>query len=453
MPKQKKRYICQECGYQALKWSGQCSNCQSWNTLEEKIINPKEEKKEERVTTSGEAKKISQIKTRVEDRLKTGFGELDRVLGGGIVPGSLILLGGDPGIGKSTLLLQAAYSLSEEYDKVLYITGEESTRQVRLRANRLETIGSSLYILAETNILTVTNSVQELEPDLVVIDSIQTVHNPNLDSAPGSVSQVREATNRLRKLGKGQGIPIFVVGHVTKQGTIAGPKVLEHMVDTVLYFEGDQHRNYRLLRAVKNRFGSTNEVGIFEMKQSGLVEVLNPSQAFISERPTDVSGSVIIPCLEGSRPILIELQALVSSANFGTPSRMTTGIDHKRVSLLLAVLEKRLGLHLQNQDVYINIAGGFQVEEPALDLGVMLAIVSSFRDLSLRDNLAVVGEVGLSGEIRAINQIKKRITEANKLGFSEFIIPDSNAQNLSSSVEGVTINGASNVEEALDLIL
>lgn len=375
------------------------------------------------------------------------------MLGGGIVPGSLILLGGDPGIGKSTLLLQAAYSLSEEYDKVLYITGEESTRQVRLRANRLETIGSSLYILAETNILTVTNSVQELEPDLVVIDSIQTVHNPNLDSAPGSVSQVREATNRLRKLGKGQGIPIFVVGHVTKQGTIAGPKVLEHMVDTVLYFEGDQHRNYRLLRAVKNRFGSTNEVGIFEMKQSGLVEVLNPSQAFISERPTDVSGSVIIPCLEGSRPILIELQALVSSANFGTPSRMTTGIDHKRVSLLLAVLEKRLGLHLQNQDVYINIAGGFQVEEPALDLGVMLAIVSSFRDLSLRDNLAVVGEVGLSGEIRAINQIKKRITEANKLGFSEFIIPDSNAQNLSSSVEGVTINGASNVEEALDLIL
>ncbi|GAB6099817.1 DNA repair protein RadA [Halanaerocella petrolearia] len=453
MPKAKKRYICQECNYQALKWSGQCPNCQNWNTLEEKIIDPKEEKKKKKTITNVEAEKIDQIETSVEDRLKTGFDELDRVLGGGIVPGSLILIGGDPGIGKSTLLLQSSYNLSEKYDKVLYVTGEESKRQVKLRANRLNTVGSNLYILAETNLLAVIESVKKLKPDLVVIDSIQTVHNPNLDSAPGSVSQVREATNKLRELGKKNEIPIFVVGHVTKQGAIAGPKVLEHMVDTVLYFEGDRHRNYRLLRAVKNRFGSTDEVGIFEMKQEGLEEVLNPSQAFISERPAEVSGSVIIPCLEGSRPILIELQALVSSANFGNPSRMTTGIDYKRTSLLLAVLEKKLGLHLQNQDVYINIAGGFEIDEPAIDLGVIVAVVSSFREFPVGENLAVVGEVGLSGEVRAINQVEKRVVEASKLGFKEFIVPQSNEDKLSSAYSELSINGVSNVREVLDLIL
>ncbi|AGB40169.1 DNA repair protein RadA [Halobacteroides halobius DSM 5150] len=453
MPKQKKRYICQECGYQALKWSGQCPGCDSWNTLVEEIINPKQEKKEQQVTANVNLETIDKIETKVEDRLTSNFQELDRVLGGGIVPGSLILIGGDPGIGKSTLLLQASYNISEEYDKVMYVTGEESRRQVKLRANRLEAISSSLYILAETNLLSVINSIKELNPDLVVIDSIQTIHNPNLDSAPGSVSQVRDATNRLMKLAKKDGIPVFVVGHVTKQGSIAGPKVLEHMVDTVLYFEGDRHRDYRILRAVKNRFGSTNEVGIFEMQQSGLEEVLNPSQAFIAERPEGVSGSVIIPCLEGSRPILIELQALASSANFGTPSRMTTGIDHKRVSLILAVLEKRLGLHLQNQDVYINIVGGFQVDEPAIDLGMAIAIVSSFRDVSVSEKLAVIGEVGLSGEVRAISQIEKRVKEASKLGFSQFIIPKSNLQGLSSAYQDLTINGVANVREVLDLIL
>ncbi|OCL27865.1 DNA repair protein RadA [Orenia metallireducens] len=451
MAKNKKRYICQECGYQALRWSGKCLGCNSWNTLVEEIIDTKEQKKEAQVTTNIRPEKINEIEIESEDRKKTGFSELDRVLGGGIVPGSLILIGGDPGIGKSTLLLQTSYNVSQIYDKVLYISGEESPRQIKLRADRLETINSSMYILAETNLLTIVNNVEELNPDLLIIDSIQTIYNPNLESAPGSVSQVRDATGRLMRLAKKNNIPIFIVGHVTKEGSIAGPRVLEHMVDTVLYFEGDRHYTYRVLRAVKNRFGSTNEIGIFEMRQGGLSEVLNPSQLFISERANNVSGSVIIPCMEGSRPILVELQSLVSSATFGTPSRMTTGVDHKRVSLLLAVLEKKLGLHIQGQDVYINIAGGFQVDEPAVDLGLIAAVVSSFRDIAIPQEFVILGEVGLSGEVRAISQIEKRINEASKLGFTKFIIPKSNSEDLNYS--DIEIYGVSNVYQVLDLIL
>ncbi|WP_018249385.1 DNA repair protein RadA [Orenia marismortui] len=450
MAKKKRRYICQECGYEALKWSGKCTGCNSWNTLVEEIINPKKKKKELSVTADVKAQKINDIKIGLENRKETGISELDRVLGGGIVPGSLILIGGDPGIGKSTLLLQTSYNISKKYDKVLYISGEESERQIKLRADRLGTIDSNIYILAETNLLSIIENAKDLKPDLVIIDSIQTIYNPNLESSPGSVSQVRDSTNRLMQLAKKNNIPIFIVGHVTKNGSIAGPKVLEHMVDTVLYFEGDRHYSYRILRAVKNRFGSTNEIGIFEMKQGGLEEILNPSQMFVSERPSNVSGSVVIPCVEGSRPILVELQALVSSANFGTPSRMTTGVDHKRVSLLLAVLEKKLGLHIQGQDVYINVVGGFQVDEPAVDLGLIAAIASSFRDIAIPKEFVVIGEVGLAGEVRAISQIEKRINEASKLGFSEFIIPKGNLEDL--NYPDLKIHGVKNVYQVLDLI-
>ncbi|WP_027339569.1 DNA repair protein RadA [Halonatronum saccharophilum] len=451
MAKKKKRYICQECGYQALKWSGRCSGCNTWNTLVEEIVDPKVVKTNKKLSKKVNLQSIDNIKIELEDRKETGFTELDRVLGGGIVAGSLVLIGGDPGIGKSTLLLQASYNISEKYNSVLYVSGEESERQIRLRAERLGTITSNLFILAETNLLTIIDNAKELKPDLVVIDSIQTIYNPQLDSAPGSVSQVRESTNKLMNLAKKNEIPIFIVGHVTKEGSIAGPRVLEHMVDTVLYFEGDRHHNYRILRGVKNRFGSTNEIGIFEMVAGGLKEVLNPSETFIGERPKGVSGSAIIPCMEGSRPILVELQALVSSANYGNPSRMTTGVDNRRVSLILAVLEKRLGLHIQGQDVYINIAGGFQVDEPAIDLGLIAAIVSSFRDIPIPQEVAILGEVGLSGEVRAVNQTEKRVKEASKLGFTQFIIPRNNKGGLP-KVEG-KINGIESVKEMLDLIL
>ncbi len=450
MAKNKKRYICQNCGYKAIKWKGQCPDCNKWNTLVEEIINPKEEKEEKKVKQIN-IKKINQIKAGSETRIATGFGEFDRVLGGGIVPGSLILMGGDPGIGKSTLLLQTAYKVSEKQDKVLYISGEESEKQIRLRADRLDVLDSELYVLAETDLPSIVKNSKKLEPDLIVIDSIQTMNNPDLDSSPGSVSQIRESTNRLIKLAKKQGIPIFIIGHVTKEGSIAGPKIMEHMVDTVLYLEGEKHYAYRILRAVKNRFGSINEIGIFEMKSQGLEEVLNPSQAFISERPDDASGSVIIPCMEGSRPILIELQALVSSANFGNPGRMMSGVDSRRVSLILAVLEKKLGFQIQSEDVYVNIAGGLEVKEPAVDLGLVSALVSSFQDVVIDKDFAILGEIGLSGEVRAVNFIKQRVNEASKLGFNKFIIPQNNYNDLENKSD--KIFGVENIEEALDLIL
>ncbi|MGM0501912.1 MAG: DNA repair protein RadA [Bacillota bacterium] len=466
MAKKRKRYICKECGYESLKWNGQCPECNNWNTFEETIIDPDKEKekkqkklaKEEALQSSdfdasAKVKKISEINITSEDRLNTGFSELDRVLGGGIVPGSLILIGGAPGVGKSTLLLQTANKVAQNYDKVLYISGEESERQIKIRADRLESSDSSLYILAATNLNAIIKKIKDLRPDLIIVDSIQTIYDSNVDSAPGSIKQVRESTNLLMQLGKREELPMFIVGHVTKEGSIAGPRVLEHMVDTVLYFEGDQNHSYRMLKGIKNRFGSTNEVGIFAMNQTGLEEVINPSQTFIAERPENVSGSVIIPCVEGSRSILIELQALVSSANFGNPSRMTTGVDHKRVSLILAVLEKRLGLNIQMEDIHINIAGGFEIKEPAIDLGLVAAMVSSFRDKPIPSDFAIIGEIGLSGEVRAVNKIEKRVNEASKLGFNKFIIPQGNLDDLNKDNEQLSIYGVSNIKEVLDLIL
>jgi DNA repair protein RadA/Sms len=457
--KKKKRYICQKCGYEALKWSGQCSGCNSWNTLVEEIYDKQEEKEKEKLKKEFKKQdkpdRISEIKATEVERLETGICELDRVLGGGIVPGSLTLIGGAPGIGKSTLLLQVANKISRIYNKVLYISAEESKQQIKLRAKRLKVFTQELYVLAETNYFLLEEEIKKMQPDLVVVDSIQTIHDPDYSSAPGSVTQVRECTGKLMQLAKTEGISIFLVGHVTKEGGIAGPRVLEHMVDTVLYFDDDGHHLYRVLRGVKNRFGSTNEIGIFEMKKEGLVEVLNPSQRFVSERPTGVSGSVVVASLEGSRPILVEVQALVSSANFGNPTRMTSGVDSKRVSLILAVLEKKLGFHIQGEDVHINIAGGVHIDEPGIDLGMAVAIMSSFRDLPVPDNLLVFGEIGLSGEIRAVSQIERRIKEAAKLGFDRFLVPENNLTSLDLNVKDLNIEmlGVSKINEVLDLIL
>jgi DNA repair protein RadA/Sms len=469
MAKKRKRYLCSECGHEALKWNGQCPECKSWNTLEEIVFDPdkEKEKKQEKLAkkesmqqsglkskTKSTVKRISDINITSEDRLDTGFSELDRVLGGGVVPGSLILIGGAPGVGKSTLLLQTATKVAKNYEKVLYVSGEESERQIKIRADRLEASDSDLYILIETDLNSILKQIKKLQPDLIIIDSIQTIHDPTIDSAPGSIKQVRESTAKLIKLGKAEELPMFIVGHVTKEGSIAGPKVLEHMVDTVLYFEGDQNHSYRMLKGIKNRFGSTNEVGIFAMEQSGLREVINPSENFIAERPEDISGSVVIPCVEGSRSILVELQALVTSANFGNPSRMTTGVDQRRVSLILAVLEKRLGLNIQMEDIHINVAGGFEVKEPAIDLGLVAAMVSSFRDNPIPSDFAIIGEVGLSGEVRAVNKIEKRVNEASKLGFSKFILPQGNMSDLSNKQdEQLSFYGIKNISKVLDLIL
>lgn len=450
MAKVKIRFRCQECGYETLKWFGQCPGCKRWNTLVEETGKPVARSKSKLAVN--QPKSIVDIQIDSYPRLVTLFKELDRVLGGGIVPGSLILIGGDPGIGKSTLLLQLADYIAQQYGKVLYVTGEESGSQLRLRAERLKTVFSDLYIQAETNIFVIEEGILATKPVLVVIDSIQTIFNPDLSSAPGSVSQVRECAAFLMRIAKEKGIPIFIVGHVTKEGNLAGPRVLEHMVDTVLYFEGERHHTYRILRSVKNRFGSTNEIGIFEMRQIGLLEVLNPSEAFLSERPQDAPGSVVISSLEGSRPLLVELQALVSSANFGTPQRMTAGVDYNRVSLVLAVLEKKVGLYIQSQDVYINIAGGVRLSEPALDLGIAVACASSYRERPVDPKMAIIGEIGLAGEIRAVNQVEARIKEAKKLGFLKVIMPWSNYQALDFDPK-MELIGAKNLQEALSLIL
>ncbi len=451
MAKTKTRFVCQECGYEALKWFGQCPGCKEWNTLvEETISSTQANLKQDSISTIPQS--IVEIATDKYPRMTTMFLELDRVLGGGIVPGSLILIGGDPGIGKSTLLLQVADYIAQQYGRVLYITGEESGSQIRLRAERLKTISSELYIYPETNISAIEQGIVNTKPLLVIVDSIQTVFNPELSSAPGSVSQVRECSGYLMRIAKEKGIPIFIVGHVTKEGSLAGPRVLEHMVDTVLYFEGERHHSYRILRGVKNRFGSTNEIGIFEMRQTGLHEVPNPSEAFLSERPQNAPGSVVIPSLEGSRPILVELQALVSAANFGTPQRMTAGVDYNRVSLVLAVLEKKIGMYIQSQDVYINIAGGVRLSEPALDLGIAVACASSYREKPIDPKAAIIGEIGLAGEIRAINQIEARIKEAKKLGFSRVIMPWNNYKAMEFDPE-LELTGVKDLRETLSLML
>lgn len=452
MAKLKTKFVCQECGYESPKWLGKCPSCGEWNTFVEEIYEKNKKTIVDRGLDTNKIEKLIDIKVDEEERISTSVGELDRVLGGGIVKGSLILVGGDPGIGKSTLLIQAANNLSSNGLKVLYVSGEESTKQIKIRSDRLGIKGEELYIISETNIDIILKIVEKLSPDILIIDSIQTVYNPSITSAPGSVSQVRAITSMLMNEAKVRGIGTFIVGHVTKEGVIAGPRVLEHMVDTVLYFEGERHHTYRVLRAVKNRFGSTNEIGIFEMRDVGLVEVLNPSEMLLSGRPLNASGTVVVPSIEGTRPMLIEIQALVSYTAFGMPRRVATGIDYNRVVLLMAVLEKKVGMQMQNLDTYVNVTGGIQIKEPAADLGIICAIASSFKEREIDSKTVVMGEVGLTGELRTISLIEKRLSEAAKLGFKKAIIPKANLKGLSNNID-MEIFGVSNINDALEIVV
>ncbi|WP_096271398.1 DNA repair protein RadA [Paucisalibacillus globulus] len=453
MAKVKTKFVCQECGYESAKWMGKCPGCNNWNSfVEETSITGKQTRHTfSGITTAGsKPEKITSIVSKQEPRISTDLKELNRVLGGGIVPGSLVLIGGDPGIGKSTLLLQVSQQLAKKQLPVLYISGEESTRQTKLRADRLGVSSDSLYVLAETNLLSISNHIEQLKPSLVIIDSIQTIYREEVTSAPGSVSQVRECTSELMRIAKTSGIPILIVGHVTKEGAIAGPRLLEHMVDTVLYFEGERHHTYRILRGVKNRFGSTNEMGIFEMKEEGLREVLNPSEIFLEERSQGSAGSTVVASMEGTRPILVEIQALVSPSSFGNPRRMATGIDHNRVSLLMAVLEKRVGLMLQNQDAYIKVAGGVKLDEPAIDLATAISIASSFRDIPTKPDDIFIGEVGLTGEIRRVSRIEQRVQEAAKLGFKRVICPQNNLDGWTYPKD-IEVIGVKTIQDALNI--
>ena len=416
MAKAKKSiYFCQNCGHEESKWLGQCPMCREWNTFVEEKVTVSKGTAAKNTVREAEVVTLSSVSTDQEDRMQTEIEELDRVLGGGVVPGSLVLVGGDPGIGKSTLLLQVCKRLSDQGRKVLYISGEESLKQIKLRANRMGTFSDHLLLLCETNLETIRQVIEREHPAVAVIDSIQTMYSEEVTAAPGSVSQVREATNTLMQIAKGLNITIFIVGHVTKEGTVAGPRVLEHMVDTVLYFEGDRHASYRILRGVKNRFGSTNEIGVFEMRETGLEEVPNPSEYMLNGRPEDASGSVVACSMEGTRPILMEIQALVCRSNFGMPRRTAAGTDYNRVNLLMAVLEKRVGLPLSNYDAYINIAGGIRMNEPAIDLGIVMAIVSSYKNQSISPGTIVFGEVGLSGEVRAVSMPEQRVQKQESL--------------------------------------
>ena len=452
MAKAKKSiFFCQNCGHEESKWLGQCPVCRQWNTFVEEKVTVAKTGGQTKSLKEAEVVALSSVQTDREERVCTGIGELDRVLGGGIVPGSLVLVGGDPGIGKSTLLLQVCQRLTEREQKLLYISGEESLKQIKLRADRMGTFTDNLLLLCETNIETIRGVIEREDPSLVVIDSIQTMYSEEVASAPGSVSQVREATNIFMQIAKGMGISIFIVGHVTKEGTVAGPRVLEHMVDTVLYFEGDRHASYRILRGVKNRFGSTNEIGVFEMRQDGLREVENPSEFMLNGRPESASGSVVACSMEGTRPILLEIQALVCRSNFGMPRRTAAGTDYNRVNLLMAVLEKRLGLPLSNYDAYVNIAGGIRINEPAVDLGIVLALVSSYKNRPVPEDVLVFGEVGLSGEVRAVNMPEQRVSEAKKLGFQTCILPAVSLDAVK-NIQGIKLLGVKSINEAIDLI-
>ena len=443
-------FFCQNCGHEENKWLGQCPMCKEWNTFVEEPVSFSKSASAKQIKDA-EVVALKHVETDQEERIKTKIEELDRVLGGGIVPGSLLLVGGDPGIGKSTLLLQVCQRLCEDKHQVLYISGEESLKQIKLRANRMGEFTEDLLLLCETNLEIVKNVIQKRKPEVVIIDSIQTMYSEEVASAPGSVSQVRESTNVFMQLAKGLGISIFIVGHVTKEGTVAGPRVLEHMVDTVLYLEGDRHASYRILRGVKNRFGSTNEIGVFEMRQNGLVEVENPSEFMLNGKPENASGSVVACSMEGTRPILIEIQALVCSSNFGMPRRTAAGTDYNRVNLLMAVLEKRVGIHLSNYDAYVNIAGGIKMNEPAVDLGIVMAVVSSYKNQPIDEKTIVFGEVGLSGEVRAVNMPEQRVVEAKKLGFTTCIMPEVSRE-VVKNIKGIKIIGVKTINEALKVL-
>ncbi len=452
MAKSRTVFICQECGYESSGWLGKCPACMQWNTFVE------ERQETNAAAAAGAAAQVKpvsldEIKADNEDRSSTGMKELDRVLGGGVVRGSLILVGGDPGIGKSTLLLQICNTLKNG-SKIIYISGEESVGQIKLRADRLKVKRPDLFIVSASNYETIAAMAAAEKPGVIIIDSIQTMYTDAITSAPGSVSQVREVTAALMKLAKSSGITVIIVGHVTKEGAIAGPRVLEHMVDTVLYFEGDRHLSYRILRTVKNRFGSTNEIGVFEMRDTGLAEISNPSEMLLSGRPGNVPGSVVVSSLEGTRPMLIEIQSLVCATNFGVPRRMATGLDYNRLTMLMAVLEKRVGLQLYNYDAYVNVVGGIRLDEPACDLGIAGAVASSFKNIPVDPGCVLTGEIGLTGEVRAVGQIEKRISEAMRLGFRSIIIPEDNMKAASQvkSGSGFRIIPAASIQDALDIM-
>lgn len=446
MPKIKQVYVCTQCGYESPKWNGQCPQCREWSTMEEKIVQDSAKKGTALSSKNVEIKPIGEIKGGSEMRFSTGLKELDRVLGGGLVVGSLTLVGGDPGIGKSTLLLQICQYLGQDKN-ILYVSGEESMSQIKLRAERLGVDTEKLFLACETNVESVIGACMINRPDVLIVDSVQTMMCDHVSGTPGSVSQIKEATAAFMHLAKDEGITVFIIGHVTKEGALAGPKVLEHMVDTVLYFEGEKNLNHRILRTVKNRFGSTNEIGVFDMQNGGLVEVDNPSKMFLEGRPENVPGTCVTCILEGTRPVLAEIQALVSKTSYPVPRRMASGVDFNRMALLIAVLEKRANFALYNQDAYVNVVGGFRVLETAADLATVLALASGFSDIEMPGDLIAVGEIGLSGEIRAVSFIEKRIKEAQKLGFSKIMIPSRNK--LTHSIDGIEIIKVSSVSQAI----
>lgn len=458
MAKTKTKFVCQECGYETPKWMGRCPGCGTWNSMveEQKITGTKNNRVTHLVGNVNRREKavpITEVKGMDQPRFDTGIDEYNHVLGGGLVPGSLILVGGDPGIGKSTLLLQSSYCLAEKGRTVLYVSGEESTEQIRLRAERLQALHGNLHVASETDLTAIESLLdKDQPPSILVIDSIQTMFHPEVTSAPGSVSQVRECTGQLMRYAKERGTAVIIVGHVTKTGAIAGPRMLEHMVDTVLYFEGERHNSFRILRAVKNRFGSTNEIGVFEMKELGLTEVDNPSEIFLDGRPLGVSGTAVTASIEGTRPILVELQALVASTNFPSPKRMATGTDHNRVTMIMAVLEKRLGFFLQNQDAYLNVVGGVRLDEPAIDLAIAVALASSFRDVSTGAQDLFIGEIGLTGEVRAVSRIEQRVAEAKNMGFRRIFFPEKNRRGWKAPND-MELIGVTSLQEVLAVAL
>ena len=449
MAKEKNLFYCSECGNEQTTWFGVCPACHAGGTCVEAPSSKKKAHAHKNIAINDPVA-INEVTAKDEDRISTGFSELDRVLGGGVVPGGLVLVGGDPGIGKSTLLLQVCQNMANSGLNVLYISGEESLKQIRLRANRMGEFNDNLKLLSETNLETIEATVLDMKPDMVVVDSIQTMYREDINTAPGSVGQVRESTNALMQLAKGENIPIFIVGHVTKEGLVAGPRMLEHMVDTVLYFEGDKQAVYRIIRGVKNRFGSTNEIGVFEMRNNGLNQVLNPSEYMLEGRAQDASGTVVACLMEGTRPMLVEIQALLSRTNFGMPRRTAVGTDYNRVNLLMAVIEKRIGLQMADYDAYVNIAGGMKVNEPALDLALVMAFISSFKNKVISPDTIVFGEVGLAGEVRAISQAEQRVAEAKKLGFKKVIMPAVSLKNIKE--DGIELVGVNNIKEASEQI-